>query len=81
MGRQPWIVFSLMLTQDGVSPSVPGWTVLISLVSFTLIYAALAVVEVGLIMKTVHKGPDPLPGPDEPDARPQSVEDTPTTVY
>ena len=24
MGRQPWIVFSLMLTEDGVSPSVPG---------------------------------------------------------
>ena len=71
MGRQPWIVFSLMLTEDGVSPSVPGWTVLISLVAFTLIYAALAVVEVGLIMKTAHKGPDPLPGPDEPDPRPQ----------
>ena len=35
MGRQPWIVFSLMLTEDGVSPSVPGWTVLISLVAFT----------------------------------------------
>ena len=81
MGRQPWIVFSLMLTEDGVSPSVPGWTVLVSLLSFTLIYAALAVVEVGLIMKTAHQGPDPLPGPDEPDPRLQAVEDTPTTVY
>jgi cytochrome bd-type quinol oxidase subunit 1 len=35
MGRQPWIVFGLMLTQDGVSPNVPGWTVLISLIAFT----------------------------------------------
>jgi cytochrome d ubiquinol oxidase subunit I len=81
MGRQPWIVFGLMLTEDGVSPSVPGWTVLISLVSFTLIYAALAVVEIGLIIKTSKKGPDPLPGPDDPDPRERAVADTPTTVY
>jgi cytochrome d ubiquinol oxidase subunit I len=81
MGRQPWIVFGLMLTEDGVSPSVPGWTVLISLVAFTAIYAALAIVEVGLILKTAHQGPEPLPDPDSPDARPTSVADTPTTVY
>ena len=81
MGRQPWIVFSLMLTEDGVSPNVPGWTGLISLVAFTLIYAALAVVEFGLIKKAAQKGPDPLPGPDDPDPNDVSVEDTPTTVY
>ena len=81
MGRQPWIVFGLMLTEDGVSPTVPGWTVLISLVAFTLIYAALAVVEVGLIMKTAKKGPEPLPEPGAPDPRTLAVEDTPTTVY
>ena len=66
MGRQPWIVFSLMLTEDGVSPSVPGWTVLISLVAFTAIYAALAIVEIGLIIRTGKKGPEPLPDPDAP---------------
>jgi cytochrome d ubiquinol oxidase subunit I len=81
MGRQPWIVFSLMLTEDGVSPSVPGWTVLISLLAFTLIYAALAVVEFGLIVKTAKKGPEPLPDPDAPDQGAQPLEHTPTTVY
>ncbi|WP_375385786.1 cytochrome ubiquinol oxidase subunit I [uncultured Microbacterium sp.] len=81
MGRQPWIVFGLMLTQDGVSPSVPGWTVLISLVAFTAIYAILAVVEIGLIMKTAHTGPEPLPGPGDPDPTDHALEDTPTTVY
>jgi cytochrome d ubiquinol oxidase subunit I len=70
-----------MLTEDGVSPSVPGWNVLISLVAFTLIYAILAVVEVGLIMKTAKKGPDPLPGPDDPPPADVALEDTPTTVY
>ncbi|SBS74999.1 cytochrome ubiquinol oxidase subunit I [uncultured Microbacterium sp.] len=81
MGRQPWIVFGLMLTEDGVSPSVPGWTVLISLLAFTGIYAALAVVEAGLIIKTAKAGPAPLPGPDDPDPSDVPVADTPTTVY
>ena len=81
MGRQPWIVFGLMLTEDGVSPNVPGWTVLISLVAFTLIYLALAIVEFGLIFKTVREGPAPLPGPDDPDPSDLAVEETPSTVY
>jgi cytochrome bd ubiquinol oxidase subunit I len=80
MGRQPWIVFGLMLTADGVSPSVPGWTVLISLVAFTAIYASLAVVEVGLIIRYGQKGPDPLPDPDAP-AHPDTADDDYTTVY
>lgn len=81
MGRQPWIVFGLMLTEDGVSPNVPGWTVLISLIAFTLIYLALAIVEFGLIFKTVREGPAPLPGPDDPDPSDLAVEETPSTVY
>lgn len=80
MGRQPWIVFGLMLTEDGVSPSVPGWTVLISLVAFTAIYLTLAIVEFGLIKKMAQKGPDPLPDPDA-ESQPDSIENTPTTVY
>jgi cytochrome bd ubiquinol oxidase subunit I len=62
MGRQPWIVFGLMRTANGVSPNVPGWTVLISLIAFTAIYAALAVVEFRLIVKTAKAGPFPILG-------------------
>ena len=51
MGRQPWIVFGLMKTTDGVSPLVAGSTVLASLVIFTLLYAALMVAEVYLLAK------------------------------
>ncbi len=57
VGRQPWIVFGLMTTQSGVSPIVGSWTVWTSLIGFTLLYAVLAVVEVGLIMRTVKQGP------------------------
>ena len=51
MGRQPWIVVGLMKTADGISPLVPGSTVLASLVIFTLLYGALMVAEVYLLAK------------------------------
>ncbi|MCU0296209.1 MAG: cytochrome ubiquinol oxidase subunit I [Candidatus Nanopelagicales bacterium] len=57
MGRQPWVVYSLMLTQNGVSPTVTVAQVLISMTVFTLLYGALAVVEVGLLMRAVKIGP------------------------
>ncbi|MGB7981975.1 MAG: cytochrome ubiquinol oxidase subunit I [Candidatus Nanopelagicales bacterium] len=57
MGRQPWIVFGLMTTASGVSPIVSSWTVWTSLIGFTLLYAILAVVEVGLIIRVVKQGP------------------------
>jgi len=60
MGRQPWIVFSLMKTADGVSPGTTGLEVLISLIAFTAIYGALAVVEFKLIKRAAQKGPEPV---------------------
>ncbi|MFF1574531.1 cytochrome ubiquinol oxidase subunit I [Leifsonia sp. NPDC058292] len=60
MGRQPWIVFSLMKTADGVSPEVTGLTILISLIAFTAVYGALAVVEFSLIKRAAQKGPAPI---------------------
>ncbi|MCU1446246.1 cytochrome ubiquinol oxidase subunit I [Cryobacterium sp.] len=64
MGRQPWLVFGLLKTADGVSPNVSGLEILISLIAFTLLYGALAVVEFRLILKAVQKGPDPATAPD-----------------
>ncbi len=49
--------------------------------TFTLLYAALAVVEFGLIFKAARQGPDPLPGPDDEQPSELALEDTPTTVY
>jgi cytochrome bd ubiquinol oxidase subunit I len=63
MGRQPWIVFGLLKTQDAVSPNVTGLEVFISLVIFTLVYGALGVVEFRLIKKVAQEGPaepDPI---------------------
>ncbi|NUR92472.1 MAG: cytochrome ubiquinol oxidase subunit I [Nonomuraea sp.] len=63
MARQPWIVFSQMKTAQGVSPAVPAGTVLLSLIVFTLLYGALAVVELGLMIKYGRQSPPP----DEPE--------------
>ncbi|HZK04965.1 MAG TPA: cytochrome ubiquinol oxidase subunit I [Actinomycetaceae bacterium] len=65
MGRQPWVVhpnpanpvdFVYILTQDGVSTAVQGWTVLASMIGFTLLYAALGVVWFLLMRRYVREG-------------------------
>ena len=66
-GRQPWIVFGLMQTADGVSPTTTTGAALTSLVTLTLVYAVLAVVEVGLLLRTIRIGP-PAPAPDQNDS-------------
>ncbi|MFD3405934.1 cytochrome ubiquinol oxidase subunit I [Kribbella sp. NPDC058693] len=62
-GRQPWLVFGLLPTASGVSPSTTGGEVITSLVGFTLLYGALAVVETKLMLRTIRGG---LAGTDEP---------------
>jgi len=57
MGRQPWIVFGLMKTQDGVSPTLSTGTALISIVTLTVLYGVLAIVEIGLLARAVKIGP------------------------
>jgi cytochrome d ubiquinol oxidase subunit I len=69
MGRQPWIVFGLMKTHAGVSPTVGAGTVLTSMITFTVLYAVLAVIEVLLLIRfarTVPAEPDPDSAEPEP---------------
>ncbi len=66
LGRQPWIVFGLMKTQDAVSPTVSPGMVLLSLVVFTLLYGALMAADVYLLAKFARgeTAGDLLEGPD-----------------
>jgi cytochrome d ubiquinol oxidase subunit I len=66
MGRQPWAVFGLMTTAEGVSPTVTAGTVLTSLIVFTVLYGALAVID-GVLMYRYAKAGPPDPAPDESD--------------
>jgi len=50
-GRQPWIVQGIMLTKNGISPSVSTTSIVISLVVFVLLYGVLATVDLMLMLK------------------------------
>ena len=56
MGRQPWIVYGLMLTRDGVSPNVSSGSMLLTTIVFTLIYGLLAAVAVYLVHRFAKPG-------------------------
>ncbi|MDQ0994602.1 cytochrome ubiquinol oxidase subunit I [Streptomyces sp. V3I7] len=58
MGRQPWVVYHLQKTAFGASPSVSTGEQITSLVALSVVYAILAVVEVGLLVKYSKPGPD-----------------------
>ena len=56
MGRQPWIVTGVLPTASAVSPGVSAGSVLFSTIAYTVVYGALAVVELFLFLKTMRAG-------------------------
>lgn len=60
VGRQPWIVYGLMRTSDGVSP-VSASQVAVSLAGFTVLYTVLGIAAFSLMAKFARKGPEPAP--------------------
>ena len=55
--RQPWAVFGLIKTADGVSTVVSAGAVLFTMIAFTVLYGILAFIEVGLILRVIKMGP------------------------
>ncbi len=67
LGRQPWAVYGLLRTADGVSKSVTAGQVWLSLAGFTLFYSALGVVDIWLLAKYARKGmEEPVPAEAKP---------------
>jgi cytochrome d ubiquinol oxidase subunit I len=58
MGRQPWIVYGLLRTSEGLSAVVKADAVLTSLILFAIIYLLLFVVFVYLLNDKIQHGPD-----------------------
>ena len=56
MGRQPWIVYGLMKTGRGISPSVSAADVAITLGGFVLLYTVLGVIDVVLMSLAARRG-------------------------
>ncbi|MDE8654051.1 cytochrome ubiquinol oxidase subunit I [Novosphingobium album (ex Liu et al. 2023)] len=71
VGRQPWAVDGVLPTFLAASSLTVAqiWT---TIAGFTMIYGAMAVIEVRLMLATIRKGPEPYtpwrPSPDTPAA-------------
>jgi cytochrome d ubiquinol oxidase subunit I len=58
MGRQPWVVYGLLKTENAFSPNLTAGMVLTSLIGFTLVYGLLLAADVYLLAKYAKAGPD-----------------------
>ncbi len=58
IGRQPWIVYGLLRTSEGLSKAVESGQIIFSLILFTLIYALLFALFLFLLNSKIQHGPD-----------------------
>ncbi|MBI4704960.1 MAG: cytochrome ubiquinol oxidase subunit I [Deltaproteobacteria bacterium] len=65
IGRQPWIVYGLLRTDEAFSEAVPAGQVLASLVVFGATYALLFAVWLTLLRRKLRQGPEPPDGAGE----------------
>lgn len=56
IGRQPWVVYELMTTEAGLSPSVTSGEILFSLISFTVVYTLLMIAMIYLFVRVAKRG-------------------------
>jgi cytochrome d ubiquinol oxidase subunit I len=61
MGRQPWIVYDLLKTDQAASPLTTG-QVLTTVIGFTLVYGLLMAADVYLLTKYAKAGPSSAEG-------------------
>ena len=61
LGRQPWLIFKLYRTSQGVSDVVSAGNVLFTLIGFCGLYFVLGVLYLFLMGREVAEGPEPAP--------------------
>jgi cytochrome d ubiquinol oxidase subunit I len=57
LGRQPWLVYNLLRTADGASPTVSSGNTLFTLLGFIGLYLLLGLLFLMLAGKIINKGP------------------------
>lgn len=57
LGRQPWLVYGLLKTVDGISPTVSSGNTLFTLLGFIGLYFLVGLLFLILVGKTINKGP------------------------
>ncbi len=64
MGRQPWLVYGLQKTADGVSRTVTPAEIWTTIIGFSAIYVLAAIAAIYLVVQHVKKGPEGNPSHD-----------------
>jgi cytochrome d ubiquinol oxidase subunit I len=57
LGRQPWLVYNILRTADGASPTVHSGTTLFTLIGFCGLYFVLGVLFLFLVSREIAHGP------------------------
>jgi cytochrome d ubiquinol oxidase subunit I len=59
LGRQPWLIYGLMRTSEGVSSRVSAGNGLFTLIGFMGLYMILGILFLFLVHREIEHGPDP----------------------
>ena len=73
-GRQPWIVQGIMLTKNGISPTVSVTWLWISLIAFILLYGTLGTVDLILMLRYSRRPLEPQRTETDPHAAVPAVQ-------
>jgi cytochrome bd ubiquinol oxidase subunit I len=57
VGRQPWVVYHLLRTEDAITPSLTGGEVLFSLIAYILVYIVIYAFGLTYIYRLLRAGP------------------------
>jgi cytochrome bd ubiquinol oxidase subunit I len=58
LGRQPWLIYGLFRTQEGVSPLISSGSVLFTLIGFAGMYLVMGLLYILLMVREVAHGPE-----------------------
>jgi cytochrome d ubiquinol oxidase subunit I len=59
LGRQPWLIYGLMRTAQGISPKVGAGNAWFTLIGFMGMYTLLAILWLFLVYREIELGPEP----------------------
>jgi cytochrome bd ubiquinol oxidase subunit I len=57
VGRQPWVVYGILRTEDAITPSLSGGQVLFSLIAYIVVYAVIYSFGLTYIYRVLRAGP------------------------
>jgi cytochrome d ubiquinol oxidase subunit I len=57
-GRQPWVIYGIMRTSEGVSPQVSSGNAWFTLIGFLGMYTVLSILFLFLVYRVIERGPE-----------------------